>query len=57
MRGRRPRRLSIEPADLPILRRIARSDSSPWHQVRRARIVLANAHGVPTSAVAFRMQR
>lgn len=56
MRGRRPRPLSIDPADLLVLRRVARSDSSPWYQVRRARIVLANAHGVPTTLVAFQMQ-
>lgn len=56
MRGRRPRRLSIEPGDLPIFQRVARSDSLPWYQVRRARIVLADAQGVPTSTVALQMQ-
>jgi hypothetical protein len=56
MRGRRPRPLSIDPADLPLLRRVARSDSSPWYQVRRARIVLASARGVPTNTVAFQRQ-
>ncbi len=56
MRGRRPRRLSIDPTDLPLLRQIARSDSLPWYQVRRARIVLANAQGVHNSTVAAQMQ-
>src|SRR5215831_11676498 len=56
MRGRRPRPLSIDPTDLPTLQRVARSESLPWFQVRRARIVLANAHGLPTSTVAFQMQ-
>jgi hypothetical protein len=56
MRGRQPRRLSIYPIDLPILQRIARSESLPWFQVRRARIVLANARGVHTTTLAFQMQ-
>lgn len=56
MRGRRPRRLAIDPTDLPVLRQIARSDSLPWYQVRRARIVLANAQGVHNSTVAAQMQ-
>ena len=56
MRGRRPRPLAIDRSDLLILQRVARSDSAPWYQVRRARIVLANARGVPTSTVAFQMQ-
>jgi hypothetical protein len=56
MRGRKPRPLSIAPADLPRLQQIARSDSLPWSQVRRARIVLANARGVRTSTIAFRVQ-
>ena len=56
MRGRKPRSLSIPPADLPSLQHIARSDSSPWSQVRRARIVLANARGVRSGTIAFQMQ-
>src|SRR5947207_15719694 len=56
MRGRRPRRLAIDPTELTILQRVARSDSLPWYQVRRARIVLANARGVHNSTVAFQMQ-
>jgi hypothetical protein len=56
MRGRKPRPLSIVPADLPSLQQIARSDSLPWSQVRRARIVPANARGVRTSTIAFQVQ-
>ncbi len=56
MRGRKPRPLSIAPADLPILQQIARGESLPWYQVRRARIVLANARGMRTSTIAFQMQ-
>ena len=56
MRGRKPHLLSIPPADLPGLQQVARSDSLPWSQVRRARIVLANARGVRTSTIAFQMQ-
>jgi hypothetical protein len=56
MRGRKPRPLCIATADLPILQQIARSDSLPWSQVRRARIVLANARGVRTSTIAFQVQ-
>jgi hypothetical protein len=56
MRGRTPRPLSLAPADLPILQQIARSESRPWYQVRRARIVLANARGVRTSTIAFQVQ-
>jgi transposase len=56
MRGRRPRPLSIATVDLATLQQIARSESLPWYQVRRARIVLANARGVRTSTIAFQMQ-
>jgi hypothetical protein len=56
MRGRRPRPLSIAPVDRATLQQIARSESLPWYQVRRARIVLANARGVRTSTIAFQMQ-
>ncbi len=47
---------SIDPADLPILRQVARSDSSPWYLFRQARIGPANAHDVPNTTVASRMQ-
>ena len=56
MRGRRPRPLSIDPGDLSILQQVARSESLPWYQVRRARIVLANARGMHNSTVALQMQ-
>jgi hypothetical protein len=56
MRGRKPRRLCVDTADLTILERVARSESRPWYQVRRARIVLANAQGVHNSTIAFQMQ-
>jgi transposase len=45
MRGRKPKRLTILSADVPELERIAHSDTSPWYQVRRARIVLGIAAG------------
>jgi Winged helix-turn helix len=56
MRGRKPHPLSIDPADLAILQQIARSDSLSWYQVRRARIVLANAQGVHNTTVASQVQ-
>ena len=45
MRGRKPEVLTILPPDFPELERIARSDTLPWYQVRRARIVLEIATG------------
>ena len=56
MRGRKPRLISIAPADRPVLEQVARSNSLPWYQVRRARIVLANSRGVHNCTVAFQMQ-
>jgi hypothetical protein len=56
MRGRKPNPLFITPSDDRILRGIARSDASPWYQVRRARIVLAIAAGDRRQSVAERMQ-
>ena len=55
MRGRKPRGLTIRPADLPELHRIARSDSSPWYQVRRTRIVLGIGDGQPREHLAYRL--
>jgi transposase len=52
MRGRKPNVLSLAPSDIDRLHTIAHSDSLPWYQVRRARIVLAMAAGEPKSAVA-----
>src|SRR6266511_3269069 len=56
MRGRRPHTIAIAPGDEPILRQIARSQSLPWYQVRRARTVLAIAAGERTRVVADWMQ-
>ncbi len=56
MRGRKPRPLTITPADTPVLREVAQSGSLPWYQVRRARIVLAIAAGEPRQTVAAHMQ-
>ena len=56
MRGRRPRPLRIARADRDVLRRLARSEASPWYQVRRARIVLAIAGGARTQDLAAHLQ-
>jgi len=56
MRGRKPCSLSIAAKDRPILEHVARSDSLPWYQVRRARIVLALAAGERTQTIAWQMQ-
>jgi transposase len=53
MRGRKPRGLTIRRADLAELERIARSDSSPRYQVRRARIVLGMGNGQPRQDLAY----
>ena len=45
MRGRKPEVLTIHSPDISELERIAHSDTSPWYQVRRARIVLGIAAG------------
>src|ERR1043166_3614231 len=45
MRGRKPEGLRILPPDTSELERIAPCDTSPWYQVRRARIVLGIAAG------------
>jgi DNA invertase Pin-like site-specific DNA recombinase len=52
MRGRKPRRVSISPADHPVLCLIARGDGIPPYQVQRARIVLGIAAGKRTQDVA-----
>jgi hypothetical protein len=56
MRGRRPERLSIARRDRDTLQTVAHSDSLPWSQVRRAKIVLAIAHGEHQSSVAARLE-
>jgi hypothetical protein len=52
MRGRKPRRVTIFPSDLAVLRWIARGENLPSYQVQRARIVLAIAAGARTQRVA-----
>src|SRR5262245_66685508 len=56
MRGRKPRPLSIAPADQPILEGLARSRRLAFYQVQHARIVLAVAAGEPVQAVAARLE-
>src|SRR5512144_3232960 len=56
MRGRRPERLTIAPRDADALHAAAQSDSLPWSQVRRAKIVLAIATGEHQSSVAARLE-
>lgn len=56
MRGRRPRPLILAPDDRGALRQVARAESLPWYQVRRARIVLAIAAGERSQSVAARME-
>jgi len=48
--------LTIAPGDLAVLRQVARADSLPWYQVRRARIVLAIASGGRSRDVAARIE-
>jgi hypothetical protein len=54
MRGRKPRRVTIPPADLPVLCLIARGEHIPVYQSQRAQIVLAIAGGERTQDVARR---
>jgi transposase len=56
MRGRRPERLTIARRDADALHTAAHSGSLPWSQVRRAKIVLAIAHGEHQSSVAARLE-
>jgi Winged helix-turn helix len=56
MRGRKPRPIEIAPGDLPVLQQIARSQTRPWYQVRRARILLGIADGAQTQILAFLTQ-
>jgi len=51
-RGRRPRPLVIQPADLAVLQQIVRSKVRPAFQVLRARALLGVAAGEPIAAVA-----
>jgi Winged helix-turn helix len=56
MRGRKPRPLALAPEDVPHFQRLARADSAPWFQVRRARICLAIAAGQRVRVVASQLQ-
>jgi transposase len=56
MRGRRPENLTIARQDAVALHSVAHSDSLPWLQVRRAKIVLAIAAGERRGAVAARLE-
>ena len=53
MRGRKPRPIEIASDDIPALQQIARSQTRPWYQVRRARILLGIADGAQTQILAF----
>jgi len=56
MRGRRPESLFIVPPDVERLQKAAHSDTLPWYQVRRARIVLAIGAGERKCNVATQME-
>ena len=56
MRGRKPRPIEIAPEDLPVLQQIAQSQTRPWYQVRRARILLGIAEGGRIQTLAFQTQ-
>ena len=56
MRGRKPCPLLIDSHNRTILQEVARSETLPWYQVRRARTVLAIAAGQRTSEVASRLE-
>jgi hypothetical protein len=57
MRGRKPRRLILDPGDVSILETIARSRSRPWFQVRHAQILLGVAGGQRVQNIAFQGER
>jgi transposase len=56
MRGRKPSVVSLDPSDIDRLHITAHSDSLPWYQVRRARILLALAAGQRKRDVAMHME-
>lgn len=56
MRGRQPAVLTIHSPDMSALERIAHSDTSPWYQVRRARILLGIAAGQRREALATQLE-
>src|SRR6266550_2524396 len=57
MRGRKARGLTLEAEDAAALRQVARGQSLPWFQVRRARTVLAVADGDRVDAVDLQPHR
>lgn len=56
MRGRKPEKLIIARQDTDALHTVAHSDSLPWLQVRRAKIVLAIAAGERRCSLAARLE-
>src|SRR6516165_1550658 len=56
MRGRKPSPLEIGRHDRSVLQEVARSETLPWYQVRRARTVLAIAEGQRTAAAASHLE-
>ena len=56
MRGRKPQKLTIAPADAEALHTVAHRSSLPWFQVQRAKIVLAIAAGESHCSVATRLE-
>ena len=56
MRGRKSRRLTLLPDDVPILRGVAQSRRLAWFQVQHARIVLGVALREPIGALAARLE-
>ena len=52
MRGRKPLRVTIAPADYPVLQWLAHGEGVLRYQAQRARIVLAVADGGRTQDVA-----
>lgn len=56
MGGRKPEPLCLAAKDTPMLQQVARSQTLPWYQVRRARIVLSITQGQRVHSVAVQMQ-
>jgi hypothetical protein len=56
MRGRNPQPLCLSADEEATLQRIAESQTRPWYQVRRARIVLGVATGQRVQTLAEQMQ-
>jgi hypothetical protein len=56
MRGRKPRKFSLDANDRPILEQVAHSRTLPYFHVQRAQIVLAVAAGQRIGQVARQIQ-